>query len=65
MLTSFPRLGKHVSAMPVKSSQALEILLLYRLTSQSHCGFSVPFLSAHFQYSFFSEDHIEKVFSHY
>lgn len=49
MLTSSPRLGKCVSAMPVKSSpQALEILSLYRLTSQSHCGFSVPLLSADF-----------------
>lgn len=48
MLTSSPRLGKYVSAMPVKSSQALEILSLYRLSSQCHCGFSVPLLSADF-----------------
>lgn len=50
MLTSSPRLGKYVSAMlKVKSSpQALEILSLYRLSSQCHCGFSVPLLSADF-----------------
>lgn len=65
MLTSSRRLGKRVSAMPVKSSsQALEILSLYRLTSHSHYAISVPLLSAHFQCPFFSEDHIEKI-SHF
>lgn len=59
MLTS-SRLGKRASAMPVKSfSQALEILFLYRLTSQNDCGFSVPLLLAHFQCPFTSEDHME------